>query len=260
MRLNIPTNTKPAFDRQTISGNPVIRPAYTSANIGQAGRVQPSASVPVSGTQSTVSSYSVHQSTAPVSGPSTVPPMPSGSTLLRRGQKFAVEDHGQIPSELKLLLNWDVMDSRCDLDASAFLLGSRDLVPAEDWFVFYGQPESPDRSIRYSGNTGTGAEMHIHLSNIHQQIQKIAFAVTIYEAIPQRLHFGMVRNVSARLINAQNQSELARMELTDTVQGITALVVGELYRYKGVWKFNAVGSGVKRDLAGFCAMYGIEIR
>ena len=53
-------------------------------------------------------------------------------------------------------------------------------------------------------------------------------------------------------------TELARIELTDCTSGVTALVIGELYRYKGAWKFNAVGSGVARDLAGFCAMYGIE--
>ena len=242
MSLTVPMKTKPAFDHNTIGRDSIVRPAYTSANIGQAGSVQPTV-----------------QRSAPVMNPvqrniPAVPAMPSGSTLLSRGQKFTIKN----AEKLKLLLNWEVMDSRCDLDASAFLLGNTDRVPAEEWFVFYGQPESPDKSVRYSGNSGTGAEIEIQLSGVSSQIQKIAFAVTIYEAMAQNLHFGMVRNVSARLINAQNQVELARMELTDTVQGITALVVGELYRYKGEWKFNAVGSGVKRDLAGFCAMYGIE--
>ena len=74
----------------------------------------------------------------------------------------------------------------------------------------------------------------------------------------QNLHFGMVQNVTLRMLNQQNQTELARMELNDGTNGVTALVVGEFYRYKGEWKFNAVGSGVARDLAGFCAMYGIE--
>ncbi|MBR0485279.1 MAG: TerD family protein, partial [Oscillospiraceae bacterium] len=194
----------------------------------------------------------------PASAP-VIPPLPDSSTLLRRGQKFTVADkNGSVPSVLKLKLDWQVSNPQCDLDASAFLLAQNDKVPSEDWFVFYGQPNSPDNSIRYSGNTGTGAEMLINLNQINPDIQKIAFAVTIYEAVQQRLHFGMVQSVSGRMFNQMNSTELARIDLTDCTAGITALVVGELYRYKGAWKFNAVGSGVNRDLAGFCAMYGIE--
>ncbi len=187
-----------------------------------------------------------------------IPPLPADSTLLKKGQKFTVADKsGNTPFQLKLLLDWDVADSRCDLDASAFLLTERDIVPAEEWFVFYGQPKSPDQSVRYSGNSGKGAQMEIQLSAVSPQIQKIALAVTIYEAMEQNLNFGMVRSISARLVD-DRQHELARLDLTELSSAVTALVVGELYRYKGAWKFNAVGSGVKRDLSGFCAMYGIE--
>ncbi|MBR1555887.1 MAG: TerD family protein [Oscillospiraceae bacterium] len=257
MGFNISMRTASAFDRNTILQQGQIKQAYTSANIGQGGEVrrqnpvQPSASA----------SRPAVQSSAPVNRPSApaIPPLPYSSTLLRRGQKFTIADkNGSVPSVLKLKLDWQVGNPQCDLDASAFLLGQNDKVPAEEWFVFYGQPNSPDNSIRYSGNTGTGAEMLINLNQISPQIQKIAFAVTIYEAIQQRLHFGMVQNVTARIFNQINATELARIDLTDCSAGITALVVGELYRYKGDWKFNAVGSGVARDLAGFCAMYGIE--
>ena len=89
-------------------------------------------------------------------------------------------------------------------------------------------------------------------------VQKIAFAVTIYEAFERHLHFGMVQNLDASIINADTSRELAHFALTDCSQSVTAMVVGELYRYKGAWKFSAVGSGVYRDLAGFCGMYGIE--
>ena len=38
----------------------------------------------------------------------------------------------------------------------------------------------------------------------------------------------------------------------------TAIVVGEIYRHGGGWKFNAVGSGFQGGLAALCANYGIE--
>jgi tellurium resistance protein TerD len=37
------------------------------------------------------------------------------------------------------------------------------------------------------------------------------------------------------------------------------MVVGELYRHNGSWKFNAVGDGVKQDLTGLCGMYGVNV-
>lgn len=262
MGFDISMRTAEAFDRNTILHQGHIKPAYTSANISQVGTVQRTAPA-VQRTAPTVQpSAPTVQPPAPAVQPkrsAPLPPLPDSSTLLRRGQKFTVTDkNGSVPSVLKLKLNWQVSNPKCDLDASAFLLVQDDKVPGEEWFVFYGQPNSPDNSIRYSGNTGTGAEMLINLNQISPDIQKIAFAVTIYEAIQQRLHFGMVQNVTARIFNQMNSTELARIDLTDCSDGITALVVGELYRYKGAWKFNAVGSGVARDLAGFCAMYGIE--
>ena len=36
----------------------------------------------------------------------------------------------------------------------------------------------------------------------------------------------------------------------------TAIVVGELYRYNGEWKFNAIGSGFQGGLKALCDHYG----
>ena len=258
MAFNIPMKVTSALDKNTIFRPERIQQAYTSANISQAGIVQrvqnvPAASAPPPRQQTASPKPSVKPS-APV-----IPSMPESSTLLRRGQKFTVMDKsGRIPAHLKLVLDWSVANPQCDLDVSAFLLAENEKVTGEEWFVFYGQPESPDKSVIYSGKTNTGAQLEIHLSQISRQIQKIAVAVTIYEAVQQNLHFGMVQNVTLRMLNQQNQTELARMELNDGTAGVTALVIGEFYRYKGEWKFNAIGSGVTRDLAGFCAMYGIE--
>ena len=54
-------------------------------------------------------------------------------------------------------------------------------------------------------------------------------------------------------------SELSRFQLTDYYSNVTSMVVGELYRYNGTWKFNAVGDGVSKDLAGLCEMYGVNV-
>ena len=37
------------------------------------------------------------------------------------------------------------------------------------------------------------------------------------------------------------------------------MTLGELYLRKGEWRFNPVGNGVSMDLAGQCAVYGVNI-
>ena len=45
----------------------------------------------------------------------------------------------------------------------------------------------------------------------------------------------MVPLVYARIVNGVTGKELLRFELKDKNSAVTALVAGELYRYKGTW-------------------------
>lgn len=181
--------------------------------------------------------------------------IPAGNVFLKKGQKIPVND----PYGIKIALGWDVLDGRCELDASAFMLGADGKVLGDDWFIFYGQTASPDGSVRYSaGQTDDDAVMTVDFRKVNPAVQRIVFSVTIYEAVEKGLNFGMTSDVYARMTDSRN-TETARFILDECYDNVTAMVLGELYRYKGEWKFNAVGSGVARDLAGFCAMYGVNL-
>nr|MCR5121000.1 TerD family protein [Ruminococcus sp.] len=190
---------------------------------------------------------------------------PATGKAIIKGQKVALEQPGEPPlNKIKIALGWECKDSRCELDASAFMLAGGDKVPSDDWFIFYGQPDSPDKSVSYrvfadDPSNCDDAAVEIELSRVDPKVEKIAVAITIYEAFEKKLNFGMVPSVYARIINCATNKEIIRFELTDKNTAVTALVVGELYRYKGSWKFNAVGSGVNRDLACFCGMYGVDL-
>lgn len=197
--------------------------------------------------------------TQPVSAPAKPPKkqrnIPSGNIFLQKGQKVSVDDS----SVIKIALGWDILDARCEPDASAFMLGGDGKVLGDEWFIFYGQDVSPDGSVKYSATqNGDDAIMHIDFRKINPSVQRIVFSVTIYEAVEKKLNFGMTENVYARIIDSRN-NESFRFKLDECYSNVTAMVLGELYRYKGNWKFNAVGSGVARDLAGFCAMYGVKL-
>jgi stress response protein SCP2 len=71
------------------------------------------------------------------------------------------------------------------------------------------------------------------------------FVVNIYDATARGQHFGMIDNAFIRLVNVQNQQEICRYNLTDNYSGMQGLIVGELYRRNGEWKFNAIGQPVR---------------
>ena len=55
------------------------------------------------------------------------------------------------------------------------------------------------------------------------------------------------------------RKELIHFDLGEDFSIETAVVVGELYRHNGEWKFNAIGSGFQGGLAALCGHYGIEV-
>ena len=45
---------------------------------------------------------------------------------------------------------------------------------------------------------------------------------------------------------------------TDYYNTVTSMMLGEIYKHNGAWKFAPIGDGVGKDLAGLCAMYGVQ--
>ncbi len=247
MGLNIPMNRKGAMNRNSLAGKQGLMNVRSSLD-------KRTLNNNIFG-KNPVNRNEVPASSAPVRPSKKKRNTVNSGMLLKKGQKIAVPDSRNI----KIALGWDILDSRCELDASAFMLGVNNKVISDDWFIFYGQDISPDGSVKYRTSQGSDdAVIDIDLSKISYAVQKIVFSVTIYEAVSKRLNFGMTENVYARIIDGSNR-ETARFELDECYSNVTAMVLGELYRYSGNWKFNAVGSGVARDLAGFCAMYGVNI-
>jgi tellurium resistance protein TerD len=68
-----------------------------------------------------------------------------------------------------------------------------------------------------------------------------------------------VSNSYIRIGDETTGTELIRYDLGEDFSIETAVVVGELYKNNGEWKFNAIGSGFQGGLAALCANYGIEV-
>ena len=215
--------------------------------------------VPQTQVQQTVVQQQVSQS------PAQPRQRPQGNGVhLRKGQKVNLAQAGEVLNNIQVCLGWDLVNQACDLDASAFMLGTDNRIIGDDWFVFYGQTSSPDGSVRHSGDSdgnGVGDDeiISINLQSVNPNCKKIVFVVTINEALERGLNFSMVSNAYVRVVNQATGVELVKFTLTDYYANVTSMVVGEVYNHNGQWKFNAVGDGVAKDLAGLCGMYGVSV-
>lgn len=180
---------------------------------------------------------------------------------LQKGQKI---DIGL--SDISVGLGWNPNEGTgagFDLDASAFMIGSDRRIPAEGFFVFYGNTDSPDGALRHTGDDPTGGNsaggddesITIDLSRVDSAIQEILFVVTIHEAAGRKQNFGQVRESYIRVVDNSGNSEIAKYELGEDFSVETAVEFGRLYRRDGKWKFEASGIGYKEDLAFFVAKY-----
>lgn len=104
---------------------------------------------------------------------------------------------------------------------------------------------------------GDDEQIEIDLSQVPADIEKIAFTVTIYDAEARRQNFGQVSNAFIRIVNSATGEEMIRYDLGEDFSIETAIVVGELYRNNGEWKFNAIGSGFRAAWRRFAVTSGL---
>lgn len=187
---------------------------------------------------------------------------------LSKGQKIDLTKTNPGLKNVLAGLGWDTNKydggKDFDLDTSVFMTGASGKVENEKNFVFYNNPQDPAGSVVYGGDNRTGAgdgddeTLKIDLSKVPADVQKISFTVTIHEAKERGQNFGQVSNAYIRIVNDENGEELIRYDLGEDFSVETAIVVAELYRHNGEWKFAAVGAGFEDGLAGLCRNFGLD--
>ena len=90
-------------------------------------------------------------------------------------------------------------------------------------------------------------------------MEKIAIAVTIHDADARGQNFGQVSSAFIRCVNQDNNTEVARFDLSEDASVETAMIFGEIYRHNGEWKFKAIGQGFKGGLGALAQNYGVNI-
>ena len=165
-------------------------------------------------------------------------------------------------------LGWDprpIGSADFDVDALALLAGPDGKVRSHRDFVFYNNLRSEDGSVVHLGDNLTGdgtddEQITVDLASVSADVDKIAFAASIYDGEGRNQTFGQVRNAYIRLVNPADGMEIARYDLAADAAFETAMLFGEMFRSAGgAWKFRAVGQGHARGMKGLTADFGVTL-
>lgn len=161
-------------------------------------------------------------------------------------------------------LGWDVRTTTgtdFDLDASAVVLQADGKVKDQaDDLIYFNHLKNAAGTVVHTGDNltgeGSGDDEQIKVNLAGLSADKVVLLVNIYQASSRGgQNFGQVRNAFIRVVNDNDDKELARYDLTEDASTETAMVFGELYRHGSEWKFRAVGQG--GEYSGLLAAYGL---
>ncbi len=178
---------------------------------------------------------------------------------LQKGQREVIS-----APKFTIGLGWDTNTSATgadfDLDASVFILGDNQKLLSDSHFVFYNNLTSPSGGVVHTGDNLTGdgdgddEQVNVDLSKMESNATDIRIVITIHDAEVRKQNFGQVRNSFVRIVD-ESGTELLMYELEEDFSIETAVEFGRIYKKNGVWKFEAVGTGMKGGLQDFLNRY-----
>lgn len=188
--------------------------------------------------------------------------------ILQKGQKIDLTKGNAGLTRLMVGLGWDEAQpnkkngfwssmlniDNIDCDASVILIGKNGHLygsGVKDYLVYFGNLKHKSQALIHQGDNLTGEgdgddeQIMVDLNKIPDDVSKLVFIVNIYDANKRNQHFGMIENAFIRIVNLSNNQEICRYNLSENYDNMTGMIVGEIYRYKEEWKFNAIGQPVK---------------
>lgn len=187
---------------------------------------------------------------------------------LQKGGNVSLDKAAPGMTKILIGLGWDERatdGAEFDLDASLFLLNLQGKARGDNDFIFYNKLTSDCGSVVHQGDNRTGEgdgddeAIKIDLSQVPAEVNKVAVTVTIHDAQSRNQNFGQVANAFMRVVNDENNEEIARYDLSEDYSVETAMIFGEIYRHNGEWKFKAIGQGYEGGLKALAIGYGINI-
>jgi tellurite resistance protein TerA len=159
-----------------------------------------------------------------------------------RGQKSKLDDLGcgqsfNVDVELKL--------AGTSADVSCFGLDSAERLSDDRYMVFYNQLASPGDAVKLT-IAGDRSSFAVNLAALPESISKLVFTAAIDSGAMRSLSQGSVT------VGGVAQFPLAGADFQDE----KAVILAELYRKDGLWRFGAVGQGFNGGLSALLTHFG----
>lgn len=126
-------------------------------------------------------------------------------------------------------------------------------VRGDDDMIFYNQPHNIAKTVSLS-QKGLGVLLQFELARMSSQIGKVAVCATLSD---ENTNFSQLNFVRVKLKNGHDMLAHAKIEGQNRLE--VALIIGELYRHQGQWKFRLVAQGFKGGLKRLAQHYGVTI-
>jgi tellurium resistance protein TerD len=182
---------------------------------------------------------------------------------LKKGGNVSLSKTDPSLKKIHIGLGWQ---DGFDLDVAAFMVTENGKVRRDEDFIFFNQLISLCGSVMHTGDdrVGGGDEggdneaLIIDFDKVPEAIRRVIVCANIDDAELRKQNFGQVDNAFMRIVNLDNDVEIARFDLSEDYSTETAMIFGEVYRHNDEWKFKAVGQGFAGGLESLCEKFGVR--
>lgn len=164
-------------------------------------------------------------------------------TTYSRGQKGKLADLG---SGHVFHVDVEIANNGASVDVSCFGLDASDKLSDDRYMVFYNQLASPEGAVRLDLGGGR-ARFAVNLDLLPASIGKLVFVAAIDGAATMR-----TLGASSLSLGSAVRFPWSGADFGDE----KALIVAELYRRDGQWRFGAVGQGFNGGLSALLTHFG----
>ena len=183
---------------------------------------------------------------------------------MRRGSNVALTR--EIPNLTGLVIGVSFVSAEPvllqNLVVATLLCDAHSRVLSDEHFIFFNQLVEPAQSVTQRAVAGGHdvEQVEVDLAAVPAEVARIVVVAYINEALGGHRALGQLHEATVRVLNLRDDTELVRSEnLAPALSSETGMVLAELYRLAGDWKFKVIGQGYANGIAGIAADFGVRL-
>jgi stress response protein SCP2 len=174
---------------------------------------------------------------------------------IAKGQRLALSSLFATPAQADAFhIGLSVSGNTDAVDFACFGLDSQQKLSDDAYMTFFNQPKTPCGGLELVTVAGDNSGFFCQLSKLPAKIDKLVFTAAVDGAQSMRqITSGYLRFLVAG-------QEVTRFAFSGSdFQDEKAVMLGELYRKDGTWRFSAVGQGFNGGMAALVQHFGGEV-